>query len=174
MPSGLLVPEISFLLDFAGHVIYMLSRWYCSTSYFKMSPSTTEELTINIHEPCKNLYNLASTCGPGPKGRTWLGWKEFPFAPASSRDWRYGLPQSHLAGCILMSFICSRTNKPTMILLQIFSPVTLVRKKRMQFAFRACFLWYEEISVSWYLKDLWLKKITSSSPFLLYQSYLGG
>lgn len=173
MPLGLLVLETSFLLDFAGHVIYMLSRWYCSTSQFKMSPRTTEEF-IGRHEPCKNLYNSASTCGPGPKGRTWLVWKEFPFAPASSCDWCYGLPQSRLAGCMLMSLTCLRTNKLMMILLRIFSPVTVVRKKRTQFAFHACFLWYEEIHVSWYLKDLWLKKITSSSPFLLYQSCLGG
>ena len=61
-----------------------------------------------------------------------------------------------------------------MISLRIFPGVTLVRKKRTQFALHACFLWYEEIHVSWYLKDLWLKKITSSSPFLLYQSCLGG
>lgn len=58
MPLGLLVPETSFLLDFAGLVIYMLSPWYCSMSYFKMSPSTTEEL-INKHELCKNPYNSA-------------------------------------------------------------------------------------------------------------------
>lgn len=168
-----LIPETSFPLEFAGHVIYMLSRWCCSMSYFKMFPSTTEEF-IDRHEPCKNLYKSASTCGPDPKGRPSLVWTEFPFGPASSGNWCYGLPQSCLAECVLMSFICLGTNKLTMILLWIFFLVTLVHKKKMQLALLACFLWYEEINVSWYLKDLWLKKITSSPPFLLYWSCLGG
>lgn len=61
-----------------------------------------------------------------------------------------------------------------MFLLWIFSPAALAGKKRMQFAFHACFLWCEEICVSWYLNDLLVKEITSSSPFLLYQSCRGG
>lgn len=73
-----------------------------------------------------------------------------------------------------MSSICLRTNKPTMILLlRSFSLVALVHKKRTQFTLHACFLWYEGVLGSWHLKDLWLKKITSSSPFL-YQTCLGG
>lgn len=60
-----------------------------------------------------------------------------------------------------------------MILLWIFSSIVLVHKRRTQFTFHACFLWCEGILGSWYLKSLWLKKITSSSPFL-YQSCLGG
>ena len=63
------IGAMQVLLRVSVHQHCTLSHWHLSTSYFKMSPGMANEF-INSREPCKNLYNAASLCGPSPNGRT--------------------------------------------------------------------------------------------------------
>lgn len=118
----------------------------------------------------EKIITKSITLWAWPKRKYLKDWREFLFAPASLCAWCYRLSQSWGAGCTPSTSICLRMGKQRIISLWIFP---LVHKKRKPITLHAYILCCGGISVSWYWKNLRLKKITSSFPFLLCQRCLG-